>query len=83
MNSETVNFKHSIATVNENRVPQKQWRKWNIKARRVFNDLYSSLMDSQLWLPNSLQKKITPQEHKVISWNAAWLAADAAKEADV
>ena len=77
MATEEINFEHSETYRNENKVPQKVWRKWSKSARWVFNDLYTSLLGSKMWLSNSLQKKITPQEHKVASWNAAWLAAEA------
>lgn len=81
MKTETVCISHSTSEKNENRVPVKTWKTWALSARYVFNDLYSSMVYSKLWLSRSLAEKITPQELKVAAWNAAWLAADAVMEA--
>lgn len=60
---------------NINRVPIKQWRKWNEFQRSVFNSHYSLLMDSNGVIATN-PDKITPRAWKVIAWNAAWLLTD-------
>jgi hypothetical protein len=64
---------------NNNRVPQKQWRKWSNQARAVFNRTYEFFMatGNQAVLSHPKMHKIEPVYWKTISWNAAWIAADA------
>lgn len=62
---------------NVNRVPRAQWRKWGSQARKVFNEVYSSLYMNRLLTCHPKAPEI-PQHHwRTIAWNAAWLAADA------
>lgn len=67
--------------VNKFEVPKRAWKRWSNQARAVFNDTYSVMMDNpQLFLHP--QAKRAPAEHwRTTSWNAAWIAAEAAREA--
>ncbi len=61
---------------NVNRVPVKQWRKWSLNARGVFNELYACMRDNQRIFLHPAQDKITPRRWKTVAWNSAWMAAD-------
>lgn len=68
-------------TRNAYRVPKSQWRKWNAKARETFNWLYGLMMNSPDLFKHP-KAKVPPREHrKTTAWNAAWLAADAVRDA--
>jgi len=62
---------------NSNRVPQKQWRKWSVKARKVFNDVYEFLMKNQWAMLHPKAPTPKPVHWKTTAWNSAWIAADA------
>jgi hypothetical protein len=63
-------------TINKNRVPQKQWRKWSEAARAAFNDLYAMIYENQKLITHPRMEKIKAAHWKTVAWNAAWLAAD-------
>ena len=63
---------------NLNRVPTKQWLKWSIAARGVFNKTYVFLMRHPELITHPKQVKLPAVQWKTIAWNAAWIAADAA-----
>lgn len=68
-------------TQNTHKVSAKQWRRWHDDARQVFNQVYPQLFDGYTTgtlLPPSLAVVIGPKAARVIAWNSAWLAADAA-----
>lgn len=66
---------------NKHKVPKKQWNRWSNFAQRMFNDVMYAMrpsMQSVLIHPGSM---VMGLEHwKVLRWNAAWLAADAAND---
>lgn len=66
---------------NQYRVPQKQWRKWTVKARETFNWLYGLMMDDPNLFNHPKAIKMNPRHWKTVAWNSAWLAADAVKDA--
>lgn len=61
---------------NQNRVPQKQWRKWSARARQVFNTVYTTMMADQSLFLHPKAPAAKPAHWKTTSWNAAWIAAD-------
>lgn len=63
---------------NQSRVPKKQWAKWSDKAREVFNALYMAMMRNPQLFRHPEAPPVKPFHWKVTSWNAAWIAADAA-----
>jgi len=65
---------------NANRVPKKQWNRWSIGARAIFNRCYDYFMDHQETLNHPKAPKLPPQQWKTVAWNAAWIAADACDE---
>lgn len=67
----TVNIK------NKNRVPLKQWRKWGVHARDVFNQTYAFIHDNPRLMTHPKMTKVKPEHWKTIAWNAGWIAADA------
>jgi hypothetical protein len=60
-------------------VPVRQWRKWPAKCRQVFNEVYSTMSRNQDTFLHPQQDKISKRMWKTTAWNAAWIAADAAK----
>lgn len=65
---------------NRNKVPKKQWTKWNNHARRVFNDVHKSFRHSMQSVLVHPDATIMKREHwGTLRWNAAWLAAEAAQ----
>lgn len=63
---------------NNNHVPKRQWRKWSERARLVFNEVYSQLLRGResLNAPDAVST-MKPRWWRTVSWNAAWVAADA------
>ena len=66
---------------NTNRVQASQWRKWNAKARETFNWLYGLMTKSPDLFNHPKATKLKPAHWKTVAWNAAWLAADAVRDA--
>lgn len=64
-------------TRNVNRVPKKQWAKWSAVARRVFNGVYRFIANNPDLMSHPKAARPHPFHWKTVSWNAAWLAADA------
>ena len=60
-------------------VPVKQWTKWNEPAKRVFNDVYSSMKQNQSVFKHPKQEKSSREHWKTICWNAAWTAAESVR----
>lgn len=60
-------------------VPVKKWRKWAPKSRQVFNEVFSTMSRNQFTFLHPHQEKVSKRMWKTTSWNAAWIAADAAK----
>ena len=66
-----------MAVQNRNKVPKKQWTKWNQKEiRLMFNGLYESMMNDPELFKHPKAEPMAPKYWKTISWNAAWIAAD-------
>lgn len=63
---------------NVHKVPKKQWRKWSETARKVFNEVYYTLRHNTGVLFPPTAQNLSRQAIKVIAWNTAWIAADAA-----
>lgn len=62
-------------TSNRYKVPKKIWNRWTEDGRILFNDLYQSMGDQNLYS----HPVATPQarEHwSTTRWNAAWMAAE-------
>ena len=66
-------------SVNRHKVPLRQWRKWNVAARKVFNEVYGTMAQNQWTFLHPHQGKISAKMWKTTAWNAAWIAADACK----
>lgn len=64
---------------NKHKVSQNQWRKWNTLARKVFNEVYSTMKRNQPLFLHPKQSKTEPKLWNTTAWNAAWIAADAIK----
>ena len=70
--------KPAPAPVNAYAVNASRWRRWSIPARRTFNTVFHTLMESwDLITPNTLHDA-KPAAIRVTAWNTAWIAADAA-----
>lgn len=64
---------------NKHKVAQKQWRKWNLLARKVFNEVYGTMKRNQSLFLHPKQSKTDARMWNTTAWNAAWTAADAVK----
>lgn len=66
--------------VNTHSVPQRQWRKWTLVAKHVFNKTYSHMMSNPevYFHPDYLEDPGLPdlKYFRTTAWNAAWMAAD-------
>ncbi|HEV8262702.1 MAG TPA: hypothetical protein VGQ19_18350 [Burkholderiales bacterium] len=67
------------SAVNRHKVPQRQWRKWTLVARKVFNEVYSTMAQNQWTFLHPHQDKVSKRLWKTTAWNAAWIAADATR----
>jgi hypothetical protein len=70
-----------LRAMNTYKVPKKQWKKWNDAARAVFNETYYTILHNPDVMTHPKQKKIPAEHWNTLAWNAAWVAADAAKGA--
>lgn len=64
-------------TKNVNKVPKKQWTKWSKEAKVIFNRCYDFFMNNQMTMNHPKAVQIPAAHWKTVSWNAAWIAADA------
>ncbi len=60
------------------RVPKKQWGKWSALARKVFNEVFATVRDNAPVLFPPGLNRLPAHLVKIIAWNTAWVAADAA-----
>ena len=65
---------------NKYKVPKKQWGKWTERGRGVFNYIYDVLMYQFKVVCPPKFGELSTNTRKVVAWNTAWLAADAASE---
>ena len=62
---------------NTNKVPKKQWTKWNKKeVRLMFNGLYKEMMDEPQNFQHHKAVQLEGTYWKTVAWNASWIAAD-------
>ena len=66
---------------NLHRVPLRKWRRWSEGARCVFNETYTAIYEGWGTLAPDSAQGVPRRGRRVIAWNAAWIAADAAAEA--
>lgn len=66
---------------NSYRVPKAQWSLWSEKARYIFNEVYVTMRDNQDYFKHPDDVETKPKLWDTTCWNAAWIAADAAKAA--
>lgn len=63
--------------LNRFRVPAKQWGTWNANARQVFNHVCGIMRENYDVLKHPKAEKPKGAHLGTLSWNTAWLAADA------
>lgn len=63
--------------INRHRVPKKQWQKWSVAARKVFNEVYSAMAKNAKLFMHPKQERVPARMWTTTAWNAAWTAADA------
>lgn len=66
-----------LAVLNPYKVPLKQWRRWNVEARMIFNYTHALMMGAQEMFVHPKAPMIKKDHWQTIAWNAAWIAADA------
>lgn len=59
------------------KVPKKQWKSWSKVAKEVFNRTYNFIYNNQRLMTHPKATPVTDKFWKTISWNSAWIAADA------
>lgn len=64
---------------NIHKVPKKQWRKWDIVGRGVFNEVYETLSLNPGFIRHPKDKPVSARFNYTLAWNTAWIAADAVK----
>ena len=67
------------AESNRYSVQAKQWAKWRENQRHVFNEVYGIMAASPDLFLHRKQEPLSRSHWLVTCWNAAWIAADAAK----
>lgn len=76
--AEVLKIQKASGTIrNRFRVSLNQWRKWSIRARRVFNDLFEVMSRNQYLFLHPEMPKISKQRWRTVAWNASWMAANA------
>lgn len=68
---------------NTHRVPVKTWRKWNSQEQALFNSVFEQMQGLGPELgahPITVQRKLSAEEWKTISWNAACSAVWALRD---
>jgi hypothetical protein len=68
-----------VTTPNTYKVPKKQWGKWDQPSRRVFNDVYHTMLENKDLFMHPAQDPPRDEYWKTTCWNAAWTAAEAAR----
>lgn len=76
--AEVIREDYVKSTSNIYHVPIKQWRKWKVRQRMVFNEVYSSMVLNQSIYLHPKQEKLSKSHWRTTVWNAAWTAAGAA-----
>ncbi len=64
---------------NKHKVPKKQWVKWSNHAKKIFNELYESMVGRGQWKFLHVKQPAIPKNWwQVTAWNASWTAASIA-----
>lgn len=64
---------------NRYKVPKRQWRKWDERARNVFNTLYATMIaDQRIYNAAPNAPALPRAAWRTVAWNAAFVAACAA-----
>lgn len=66
---------------NDHRVPKRQWRKWTVVGRHVFNLTYEAMQENPAFYRHPKDPPVSKRWSGTTAWNAAWIAADHADEA--
>lgn len=60
---------------NLHKVSKRQWKKWTVDGRNLFNDLYDTSLNNARIMTHP-QDVIVDEYWDTVAWNHAWLAAD-------
>ena len=60
---------------NRYKVQKKQWTKWSVYARAIFNSSYKFFLSNQDLMRHPEAPRLPAKLWKTIAWNAAWIAA--------
>lgn len=66
---------------NTYKVSKRQWKKWDENEKYIFNSLYEMMLNNQSLFKYPNADLIPTAFWTTTAWNAAWMAADFAKEA--
>lgn len=70
----------ALTRSNPFKVPVKQWRKWDLKAKGTFNRLFDFMNRNPDLFAHPKAAKVERKYWKTVAWNAAWIAADIAHD---
>lgn len=57
-------------------VSKRQWKKWTVSGRNIFNDLMGASVDNQNLFHHPKATHLEWKHWYTVAWNHAWLAAD-------
>lgn len=65
---------------NTHKVPRRQWKKWTVVGKHVFNKTFKFMIDNPdlFYHPETIRRarQLPDKEFRTTAWNAAWMAAD-------
>lgn len=67
---------------NQFHVPLKQWKKWTVVGKHVFNKLYDHSIKNPWLYHHPEQTTVLDKHWKTVAWNHAWMAADIASRGE-
>ena len=67
------------ASDNLHKVPMKVWKRWTPRQRKVFNEVYDTMLCNQELFRHPDAAAIPMTQWTTTAWNAAWIAAGAVK----
>lgn len=76
---EAIKFEADSHADNTHKVPKKQWRRWSEDARRVFNSVYSAMVENKQFFAHPDAPVVADQHWDTTAWNAAWHAAESVR----
>lgn len=81
MRTEKLTLTMTTGPRNHYKVNERFWKKLGPIGRHVFNVTYSTMIDGQWAFKHPKEPDVPIRRWKTTAWNAAWIAAEAARDA--